>query len=118
VPLIFACVFSTSCLCFSNQDDSKEPNDEYYHKSVPWETAINLPEEEEKYPERKKVTSERMRLAIDEYYIPDLSELLCQGLDYLEWIQTLDDPYFNKYKLDLKLDPDDERLKLYWKNKF
>jgi len=39
-------------------------------------------------------------------------------MDYFEWLNTLDDPYLNRYKFDLRVDPADERLKLFWKKQF
>lgn len=87
---------------------------------MPWNTTMNEPEKkiEEKYPQTKKITLETLRVAIDEYYVPQISDLLGKGVDYLEWFNKLDDPYFGKYKLDLRMDTKDERLKLLFKEKF
>lgn len=94
------------------------PKDTYI--SLPWNTTMNEPEKkiEEKYPKTKKITLDTLRVTIDEYYVPQISDLLSKGVDYLEWFNKLDDPYFGKYKLDLRMDTKDERLKLLFKEKF
>lgn len=84
-----------------------------------WNKTINKEEhKDDKYPDKKKITPETVRLTINEYYIPQFSELLDKGVDYFEWLNKLDDPYLNRYKVDIKVDPDDERLKLFWKRSF
>jgi hypothetical protein len=87
--------------------------------SISWHTAMNEPEKPSPgYPEKKKITPETIRLTLNEYYIPQISDLLDKGMDYFEWLNTLDDPYLNRYKVDLRVDPADERLKLFWKRQF
>ena len=84
-----------------------------------WNKTINQEESiKNKYPDKKKITPETVRLTINEYYIPQFSELLEKGVDYFEWLNKLDDPYLNRYKVDVRVDPDDERLKLFWKREF
>lgn len=84
-----------------------------------WNKTINQEEKKnKKYPDKRKITPETVRLTINEYYIPQFSELVDKGIDYFEWLNKLDDPYLNRYKVDIKVDPDDERLKLFWKRSF
>lgn len=94
-----------------NKDDT--------YSSQPWEVAVNQSvTKKEKYPNRRKITPETVRLTLNEYYVPHVSELLNKGVDCIEWLNELDDPYLNRYKLDLKVDPADERFNLLWKEKF
>ena len=90
------------------------------YSSQSWEVAVNQLEktDEEKYPEKRKINSKTVRLTLNEYYIPNVSEFLCKGVDYYDWLNELDDPYLNRYKLDLEVDPADERFNLLWKEKF
>jgi len=102
----------------ANDIDQKELSKHSYVSSD-WNKTINQEEEEnKKYPDKRKITQETVRLTINEYYIPQFSELLDKGVDYFEWLNKLDDPYLNRYKVDIKVDPDDERLKLFWKRSF
>ena len=92
---------------------------QHHYDSDSWKDSMNKREiKEEKYPNKRKITPETVRLAINEYYIPQISDLLDKGVDYYEWLNQLDDPYLNRYKVDLQVDPTDERLNLFWKRKF
>lgn len=98
--------------------DQKELSKKSYITSG-WDKVINEEaKKDNKYPDKKKITPETVRLTINEYYIPQFSELLDKGVDYFEWLNKLDDPYLNRYKVDIRVDPDDERLKLFWKRSF
>ncbi len=100
-----------------NQD--KILNQEHTYNSDSWHTAVNKQEKkDDRYPEKRKITPETVRLTLNEYYVPQISELLEKGIDYFEWVNKLDDPYLNRYKVDLRIDPADERMKLFWKRKF
>ena len=100
-------------------DTGQEKLSKQSYISSPWNKTINETEtKEEKYPDKKKITPETIRLTINEYYIPELSELLDKGVDYLQWLNQLDDPYLNRYKVDIRVDPADERLKVFWKRDF
>ncbi|MFH1062690.1 MAG: hypothetical protein V1747_07390 [Candidatus Omnitrophota bacterium] len=80
---------------------------------------MNEPDKkDDKYPDKRKITPETLRVALDEYYVPQISELLGKGVDCFEWVNQLDDPYLNRYKLDLRVDPDDDRVNLFWKRQF
>lgn len=101
------------------KDEGPENFSKQSYISSSWNTTINQSDtQEERYPEKKKITPETIRLTINEYYVPELSELLDKGVDYLEWLNQLDDPYLNRYKVDMRVDPDDERLKVFWKREF
>jgi len=103
--------------CAKDENIKKFPRQS--HVSPSWNCAMNQADmQDDKYPGKKKITPETIRLTINEYYIPEFSELLNKGVDYLEWLNQLDDPYLNRYKVDVKIDPDDERLKVFWKRKF
>ena len=104
----------------TNNKKSQQKQDSFFsHISTSWNKAINEDvKRDEKYPNKRKITPETVRLTINEYYIPQVSELLAKGVDYFEWLNKLDDPYLNRYKVDVKVDPDDERLKLFWKRSF
>ncbi|MFH1460061.1 MAG: hypothetical protein ABIG64_06810 [Candidatus Omnitrophota bacterium] len=98
-------------------EDYKCPKHSY--QSSGWNTTMNKPEEKKDiYPDKKKITPETVRLTLNEYYVPQVSELLVKGVDCIEWLNRLDDPYLNRYKLDLRVDPGDDRLKLFWKKQF
>lgn len=106
---------------FGNNNTSAEekvmPRSTY--TSLSWNKEMNKAvSEDDKYPKKRKINSKTIRRALDEYYIPQFSEFIGKGVDYWEWLESLDDPYLNKYKVDLKLDSDDDRLKLFWKSKF
>jgi len=89
------------------------------YESESWKKEMNRREVKvEKYPDKRKITPETVRIAINEYYIPQISELIGKGVDYYEWLNQLDDPYLNRYKVDIKVDPADERLNLFWKRDF
>ncbi|MBU0635257.1 MAG: hypothetical protein KKB82_02455 [Candidatus Omnitrophica bacterium] len=89
------------------------------YTSLSWNKEMNQESAvDEEYPEKRKINPKTVRRTLDEYYIPQFSEFIGKGVDYWEWLQSLDDPYLNKYKVDLKLDSDDDRLKLFWKSKF
>ncbi len=92
---------------------------EVTYTSCTWKTAINLPSEKKPdiYPEKRKITPKTIQLTVNEY-IPQLSGVVNKGVDCFEWVNTLDDPYLNKYKLNMEVDAEDERLKLIWKDKF
>ena len=103
---------------FANDTSHKEFSKHSYITSD-WNQSINKEEnKEKKYPDKKKITPETVRLTINEYYIPQFSELMEKGVDYFEWLNKLDDPYLNRYKVDVRVDPNDERLKLFWKRSF
>lgn len=102
----------------ANDIDQKELSKHSY-VTLDWNKTINQEEnKKKKYPDKKKITPETVRLTINEYYIPQFSELMDKGVDYFEWLNKLDDPYLNRYKVDIRVDPDDERLKLFWKRSF
>ncbi len=102
----------------ANDIDQKELS-KYSYVTLDWNKTINQEEnKKKKYPDKKKITPETVRLTINEYYIPQFSELMDKGVDYFEWLNKLDDPYLNRYKVDIRVDPDDERLKLFWKRSF
>ncbi|MBU1045377.1 MAG: hypothetical protein KJ915_13390 [Candidatus Omnitrophica bacterium] len=105
---------------FANGADIEKntPPSKAYISST-WQITMNKPEEkDDKYPEKRKITPETLRVALDEYYVPQISELLGKGVDCFEWVNHLDDPYLNRYKLDLRVDPDDDRVNLFWKRQF
>ncbi len=105
------------CL-LANDTEQKELSKHSYISSN-WNKTINQEDSKtKKYPDKRKITPETVRLTINEYYIPPFSELLDKGVDYFEWLNKLDDPYLNRYKVDIRVDPDDERLKLFWKRSF
>ncbi|MFH1093484.1 MAG: hypothetical protein V1739_04920 [Candidatus Omnitrophota bacterium] len=119
---IIIALFFIPCLrvdCLQAFDpDQKELSKKSYITSG-WDKVINEEaKKDNKYPDKKKITPETVRLTINEYYIPQFSELLDKGVDYFEWLNKLDDPYLNRYKVDIRVDPDDERLKLFWKRSF
>lgn len=98
--------------------DQKELSKHSYVASD-WNKTINKEEKKnKKFPDKRKITPETVRLTINEYYIPQFSELLDKGVNCYEWLNKLDDPYLNRYKVDIRVDPDDERLKLFWKRAF
>ncbi len=86
--------------------------------SLSWQSSINQGQQAEKYPDKRKITPESLRLTLNEYSFQPFSAILHKGVDTWEWLNNLDDPYFNRYNLDMEVDPDDERLKLFWENKF
>ncbi len=86
--------------------------------SINWDREMNQAEKPSIYPDKKKITPETLRLTFQEFYIPHVSEILDTGVDYLEWLNTLDNPYLHRYKMDLMLDPSDDKLKFMWKEKF
>ncbi|MBU4304922.1 MAG: hypothetical protein KJ893_04790 [Candidatus Omnitrophica bacterium] len=103
---------------YANGNEQEKFPDHTFN-SLPWNTAMNQPEAEKNdYPDKRKITPETVRLTINEYYIPQVSDLFAKGVDYFEWLNKLDDPYLNRYKVDIKVDPADERLKLFWKRQF
>ncbi|MCK4994727.1 MAG: hypothetical protein KAS13_06745 [Candidatus Omnitrophica bacterium] len=105
--------------CLLALESNKKEISTHSYVSSEWNKAINQEENKnKKYPDKKKITPETVRLTINEYYIPQFSELLDKGVEYFEWLNKLDDPYLNRYKLDVRVDPDDERLKLFWKRSF
>lgn len=103
----------------ANNIKTDSENTEVTYTSCTWKTAINLPPEKKPdiYPEKRKITSKTIQRTVNEY-IPQLSGFVNKGVDCFEWVNTLDDPYLNKYKLDMEIDAQDERLKLIWKDKF
>jgi hypothetical protein len=104
--------------CANGSDIEKNvPPNSYCSSS--WQVTMNAPDKKNnKYPDKRKITPETLRVALDEYYVPQISELLGKGIDCFEWVNHLDDPYLSKYKLDLRVDPDDDRVNLFWKRKF
>lgn len=115
--LFFLPLLRVDCLQALDVDE-KELSKHSYETSN-WNKTINEEEHKDnKYPDKRKITPETVRLTINEYYIPQFSELLEKGVDYFEWLNKLDDPYLNRYKVDVRVDPDDERLKLFWKRSF
>lgn len=125
-PEITIAVSLYFCLCFfpkpsyCNNDISRTKDSSQSYTSTSWKTAMNQPLSVKKneYPDKKEITPKTIRLTLNEYYIPEVSELLNKGVDYFEWLNTIDDPYLNRYKLDIKVEPEDERLKLFWKGEF
>ena len=110
-------LINVNCV-YSNEIDHRDLAN-FSYVSSGWNKTINSEAiEVKKFPDKRKITPETVRLTINEYYIPQISELLDKGVDYFEWINKLDDPYLNRYKVDIKVDPDDERLKLFWKRAF
>ena len=106
-------------LCVEANDINPENISRHSCVASGWNKMINTErEKDEKYPNKRKITPETVRLTINEYYIPQISELLDKGVDCFEWLNQLDDPYLNRYKVDIRVDPDDERLKLFWKRAF
>ena len=100
-------------------ESNKKDISRHSYVTADWNKTINQQEIiVNKYPDKRKITPETVRLTINEYYIPQFSELLEKGVDYFEWLNKLDDPYLNRYKVDVRVDPDDERLKLFWKRSF
>ncbi|MBU1086017.1 MAG: hypothetical protein KKD05_00685 [Candidatus Omnitrophica bacterium] len=112
--------FIITVSAFANGADiEKNPPTPQSYVSSSWQVTMNKPEEKnDKYPEKRKITPETLRVALDEYYVPQISELLSKGVDCFEWVNHLDDPYLNRYKLDLRVDPDDDRVNLFWKRQF
>ncbi|MBI4846292.1 MAG: hypothetical protein HY810_07480 [Candidatus Omnitrophica bacterium] len=89
------------------------------YDSNTWDIMMNKCEEKkDEYPEKRKITMETIRLTLHKYYIPNVSEFLEKGVDYVDWINELDDAYLNRHKLDLKVDSDDGSVKLFWKKDF
>jgi len=117
--LVFLILLHRGDVVYANNNRHDElPQSASYH-SPSWNKTMNQPgEQREKYPAKRKINPETVRLTLNEYYIPQISELLNKGVDYYEWLNQLDDPYLNRYKVDMKVDPDDERLKLFWKSQF
>jgi len=115
--LIFYQVVFFSNIAYCNEKENAVPAHTYTSSS--WNAAINqsTPKKDD-YPDKRKINAETIRRTLNEYYIPQVSELLSKGVDYYEWLDTLDDPYLNRYKLDLKVDPDADRLRLFWKQNF
>jgi hypothetical protein len=104
---------------FAKGSDIEKKAPPHSYTSATWQVTMNEPEKKnDKYPNKRKITPETLRVALDEYYVPQVSELLEKGVDCFEWVNHLDDPYLNKYKLDLKVDPDDDRVNLFWKRQF
>ena len=93
---------------------------EHIYFSLPWNKIMNKPQKrgKDKYPEKRKITPKTVRIVVNEYYVPHFSDLLNKGLDCIEWIDGFDDPYLNKYKLDLRVEPKDGILELLWKESF
>jgi hypothetical protein len=122
--IIVFCVFIYLFLivkvsAFANGAKIDEKGLPHSYTSTNWKTAMNAPEEKgDKYPDKRKITPETIRVTLEEYYIPQVSELLGKGVDCFEWVNQLDDPYLNRYKLDLKVDPQDDRVNLFWKRDF
>lgn len=115
--VLLACLPEVKCL--QALELKQKEVSAYSYVTSDWNKTINQEETiVEKYPVKRKITPETVRLTINEYYIPQFSELLEKGVDYFEWLNTLDDPYLNRYKVDVRVDPDDERLKLFWKRDF
>ncbi|MCP4650659.1 MAG: hypothetical protein GY853_11345 [PVC group bacterium] len=101
----------------NSQENGQIPKRTYI--SLPWATTVNQPKKKkEGYPDKRKISPETVRLTVNEYYVPHISELLNKGVDYFEWLNKLDDPYLNRYKIDIRVDPADERFKLFWKRQF
>ncbi|MFH2138074.1 MAG: hypothetical protein ABII88_06150 [Candidatus Omnitrophota bacterium] len=116
VSIYVVCSFLSIVYAKEQTDDTLEAGK---YKSISWENAVNEPEKENsEYPEKRKITPATVRLTVNEYYVPQISELINKGVDCLEWLNNLDDPYLNRYKLDLRVDPADERFKLFWREKF
>lgn len=95
------------------------PMGEYY--SDKWADVINRPYViDDYYPRKLKINPKTLRRTIDEYFSNEsiIRESLLGGVDCYEQLETADDKYLDKYKMDLKYDPADSKLKLYWKNNF
>ncbi len=117
--IIIVLFFASGVNCLFALESNQKEGSNYSFVTAGWNKTINEQETvENKYPDKRKITPETVRLTINEYYIPQFSELLEKGVDYLEWLNKLDDPYLNRYKVDVRVDPDDERLKLFWKRSF
>lgn len=117
VMLVFCFSLHVNPVIADNNEERKIS--EHSYSSTSWNIMVNQPKDKEVvYPEHKRITPETMRLTLDEYYVPQVSGLLTKGVDYFEWLNKLDDPYLNRYKVDLEVDPEDERLKLFWKRNF
>jgi len=121
VSATFLCMIVTMTVSvFAIEADIEKnlPSPKSYISSS-WQVRMNETEKKnDKYPEKRKITPETLRVALDEYYVPQISELLEKGVDCFEWVNHLDDPYLNRYKLDLKVDPEDDRVNLFWKRQF
>ena len=104
---------------FANEAGSEHSNIHGSYASSSWKVTMNAPEKkDDKYPDKRKITPETIRVTLDEYYVPQVSELLSKGVDCFEWVNQIDDPYLNRYRLDLSVDPEDDRVNLFWKRDF
>lgn len=112
-------LFVITVAAFANGSDIEKKASPFSYDSSSWQVTMNESyEKNDKYPDKRKITPETLRVALDEYYVPQISELLGKGVDCFEWVNHLDDPYLNRYKLDLRVDPDDDMLNLFWKRQF
>jgi len=93
---------------------------EYRYGSQPWTTAINQGDSRPPamYPEKRRISTETIRRTANEFYVPQISEFICKSMDCFDWLNQIDDPYLNRYKVDIEVDPQDERLQLFWKREF
>lgn len=116
---LFFCLFLVEVNHIHAVESAKGELSKHSYITSGWNKTINKKEnKKKKYPDKRKITPETVRLTINEYYIPQFSELLDKGVDYYEWLNKLDDPYLNRYKVDIRVDPEDERLKLFWRRSF
>ncbi len=116
--MVFSCMFSFYIVAYGNNKDEGEVLGNVYF-SAPWGRAINQSMAEQgEYPNRRKITPTTLRLTIERYYLPQVSDLLSKGVDYIEWLDEVDNQYLKQYKLDMKVDTTDGLLKLFWKESF
>lgn len=118
--IIFCMIFLSATDIYVKASEIQSQNScTYSYTTSDWNKTMNTEEKkDEKYPEKRKITPETVRLTVNEYYVPQFSELVEKGVDCFEWLNKLDDPYLNRYKVDVRLDANDERLKLFWKRSF